>query len=62
MLSNDATIFQVKHELMKAVAKYAFEGVYDEKRDQIPYELSPGPNATFRCCVYREREVCGQRV
>lgn len=62
MLSNDATIFQVKHELMKAVAKYAFEGVYDEKRDQIPYELSPGPNATFRCCVYREREVLRERI
>lgn len=62
MLKNDATILQVKHELLKTVAKYALEGNYAEKRDQIPYELSPGPNATFRCCVYREREVLRERI
>jgi ferredoxin hydrogenase large subunit len=62
MVTNDATILKVKHELLYQVAKLAFEGGYEEKKDQIPYMMIPGPQAQFRCCIYKEREVIRQRT
>ena len=38
------------------------EGNLDEKREQIPYSMIPGPQATYRCCIYKEREIIRQRV
>ena len=31
-------------------------------KEEIPYKLIPGPQAQFRCCIYREREIIRQRV
>ena len=62
MVTNDATILKVKHDLLYRIAKLAFEGTYEEHKDQIPYEMIPGPHAQFRCCIYKEREVLRQRI
>jgi [FeFe] hydrogenase (group B1/B3) len=62
MVTNDATILKVKHDVLYRVAKLAFEGKLEEKREQLPYEMFPGPQAQFRCCVYKEREVIRQRI
>lgn len=62
MLSNDATILKIKHEVYYQVAKMAYEGTFDEKKDDIPFIMMPGPKAQFRCCVYKEREIVRQRV
>ncbi|MGN0318515.1 MAG: 4Fe-4S dicluster domain-containing protein [Lachnospira sp.] len=62
MLSDDATILNIKHELLYEVAKLAFAGEFDEKKDELPYKLYPGPKAHFRCCVYKERELTRQRI
>ena len=62
MLTTTSDINDVKHEVLCQVAKLAFENTLEEKRDDIPYELLPGPKAIFRCCVYREREIIRQRV
>ena len=62
MLNKDATIVDVKQEVLYQVAKHAFEGNLEEKRDQIPYDIIPGPQANFRCCIYKEREIIRQRV
>ncbi len=62
MVKNDATILKVKHEIIKEVAKLAYAGQLDEKKEELPYKISPGPSARFRCCVYREREVIRQRI
>ena len=62
MLEKDATIVTVKHEVLYQVAKHAFDEDLEEKRDQIPYDIIPGPQANFRCCVYKEREIIRQRV
>ena len=56
-------IVQIKHEVLKATAAYAFAGtLYDEGKDKIPYDLIQGIKPQFRCCVYREREIIRQRV
>lgn len=62
MVTNDATILKIKHEVLYRVAKLAYDGEFDEKKSLIPYEMIPGPKAQFRCCIYKEREVIRQRV
>lgn len=62
MFREDSTIGNVKHEVLKTVAGLAFEGRLKENIDKIPYDLIPGPQANFRCCIYKEREIIRQRV
>ena len=62
MLTNDATILKIKHEVLYQVAKLAYAGEFDEKKDELAYKLIPGPKPQFRCCVYKEREIVRQRV
>ena len=62
MLEKDATLGTVKHPVLLKVAELAFKGELDEKVDQIPDEIIPGPKAQFRCCIYREREIIRERV
>ena len=62
MLKEDSTIGNVKYAVLKRVAQLTYEGRLEENIDQIPYELIPGPQANFRCCIYREREIIRQRV
>ncbi len=61
-VSDDATILKIKHEVLTQVARLAFAGELEEKKDNIPYEMIPGPEARFRCCIYKEREIIRQRV
>lgn len=62
MITNDATILTVKHEVLYEVAKLAYEGKLEEERDNLPYKMVPGPQPLFRCCIYRERENIRQRI
>lgn len=51
-----------KQEVLNIVAKYAFDGTLQERKDDIPYEMVPGPKPTERCCIYKEREILRQRI
>jgi len=62
MMAADENVIRIKHDVLYEVAKLAFDGTLDEKRDQIPYEMIPGPTPRFRCCIYREREIIRQRI
>ena len=62
MVTNDATVIKVKHEILYEVAKLAFAGELEEKRDNIPFDFIPGPQAKYRCCIYKEREIIRQRI
>ena len=58
----DENVIKIKHDVLYEVAKLAFAGELEEKRDQIAFELIPGPTPQFRCCIYKEREIIRQRV
>lgn len=58
----DENVIKIKHEVLYEVAKLAFAGELDTKRDHIALELIPGPTPQFRCCIYKEREIIRQRV
>ena len=52
-----------KHNVLVAVAKHCFDGTLDKYKQYIPYEIIPhGSTATYRCCVYREREILRNRI
>lgn len=55
-------INKLKYEVCVEVARLAFAGELEEKRDEIPYTIIPGSTPSYRCCVYREREIIRQRV
>lgn len=58
----DENVIQIKHDVLYEVAKLAFAGELEEKRDNIAMTLIPGPTPQFRCCIYKEREIIRQRV
>lgn len=58
----DENVIRIKHDVLYEVAKLAFEGNLEWKRDQIAFDLIPGPTPQFRCCIYKEREIIRQRV
>ena len=62
MVTNDATILRLKHDVLYEVAKAAWDGNLEEKRGEIPYSMIPGPQAAYRCCIYKEREIIMQRA
>lgn len=55
-------MIKIKHEVLYKVAQLAWDGELESKRDNIAVELIPGPQAKFRCCIYKEREIIRQRV
>ncbi len=55
-------INMIKYEVCVEVAKLAFAGELESRRDEIPYTIIPGNTPKWRCCVYREREIVRQRV
>ena len=62
MITNDATLLRLKHRVLDEVARLAWNDELDEKRDELPYKIIPGPVAQYRCCIYKEREIIRQRV
>ena len=58
----DENVIKIKHAVLLEVAKAAFAGNLDEIRDDIPFTLIPGPTPQFRCCIYKERAIVGERI
>ncbi len=58
----DENVIRIKHDVLYEVAKLAFDGELEEKRDFLPNKMIPGPTPQFRCCVYKEREIIRQRI
>ncbi len=62
MLSKDTDIEHIKHEVLLEVAKLCFTDKLEEEKEYLPMKLIPGPQANYRCCIYREREIIRQRI
>ena len=56
------SIHNLKKDVLYLVAKASFEGTLEEERDHIPEKMIEGPEPTFRCCIYKEREIVRQRI
>ena len=52
----------LKYRVLKEVASRAYDGNLMESYYEIPKIISPGPKATMRCCIYKERAIAQERV
>lgn len=58
----DTKIQHLKYKVLRSVARHAWEDDLLENITEIPKEIVKGPEATMRCCIYKERAVVGERV
>jgi len=58
----DTNVQYIKYRVLKEVIRRACEGGLEEAYMEIPAIISPGPKATTRCCVYKERAIIQERV
>ena len=63
MITNDKSIVDLKHFILREVCRFAWEGnLSPENLEKIIYEISPGPKPQYRCCIYKEREIVRGRI
>ena len=63
MVTSDKGLVSYKHKVMEEVARLAWDGDLDaEHKEELVYKLIPGPRPTYRCCIYKEREITRQRI
>ena len=58
----DTKVQDLKYQVLREVAKLAWEDTLLEHVLDIPKTIIPGNTPTMRCCVYKERAVLGERV
>jgi [FeFe] hydrogenase (group B1/B3) len=58
----DTNVQELKYEVLKEVANLAFEDNLQDGILHIPEKIAPGPEATMRCCIYKERAILIERV
>ena len=63
MIRNDEGAVALKHRVVEGIARMAWNDELNEQnKEALAYEISPGPHATWRCCVYKEREILRWRM
>ncbi len=59
----ETKVQELKQSVLREVARLAFEGKLNSNQVlDIPQKLIPGPKATMRCCIYKERAIIGDRI
>ena len=63
MITNDKSIVELKHFVLREVCQLAWDDrLSTDETEKIVYEISPGPKPQYRCCVYKEREIVRGRI
>lgn len=58
----DTKVQYLKYKVLREVAKHAWNDTLLENVTDIPEHIVPGPKATMRCCIYKERAILAKRV
>ena len=58
----ETRIQYLKYQVLKEVAKEAWDGDLVENVLDIPKKIIPGKTPSMRCCVYKERAILQERV
>ena len=58
----ETSVQELKHEVLRSVARLAWTDDLQTGILDIPEEIIPGPEAKMRCCIYKERAIISQRV
>ena len=63
MITNDKGIVELKHFILREICRLAWAGeMTPDNCEKIVYQVSPGPKPSYRCCVYKEREIVRGRI
>lgn len=58
----DTKVQFIKYRVLSEVARYTYQGNLLEHMNEIPKIISPGPESTMRCCIYKERAIVSERI
>ncbi len=58
----ETKVQELKNDVLREVATLAWEDKLQGDLWDIPGKIVPGPEATMRCCIYKERAVVASRV
>ena len=58
----DTKVQHLKYQVLREVARHAWQGTIIDGALAIPSEIMPGKTPTMRCCVYKERAILSERV
>lgn len=58
----DTDVQKLKYNVLREVARHAYDNRLQECYLDIPKAIAPGPKPTMRCCVYKERAILAERV
>ncbi|MPM30131.1 hypothetical protein SDC9_76675 [bioreactor metagenome] len=58
----DTNVQALKYDVLKEVAKLAFEDNLEGGMLDITKKIVPGPEASIRCCIYKERAILNERI
>ena len=58
----DTKVQYLKYQVLREVARQAWNDTLLENVLEIPKIIVPGKEPTMRCCVYKERAILGERV
>lgn len=58
----DTKVQYLKYQVLREVARHAWQDDLLESVTDIPKTIVPGKASTMRCCVYKERAILGERV
>lgn len=58
----DTQVQYLKYKVLREVARCAYEDRLADCYTEIPKTIVKGPNATMRCCIYKERAIVIDRI
>lgn len=62
MAKFDTRVQELRHDVLKEVAKHLYNDDLEEKILDIPKTIIPGPKPSMRCCIYKERAIVEERI
>lgn len=58
----DTNVQLLKYRTLKEVIKHVYDNDTKDVYLDIPKIISPGPKATMRCCIFKERAIIAERI
>lgn len=58
----DTNVQELKYRVLKEIVSLFNKDELEDKIFDIPATICPGPKATLRCCIYKERAIVEERV
>ncbi len=58
----DTEVQELKYKVINELVRLAVKDKVDKAFYEVPRKIVPGPKATMRCCIYKERAIVQERI